>query len=106
MAEINKLAKIDQMEIIEALSALTPERLASDHSVIGAFHREGKTFYRLRVNDFRIYFEVRESNLHCDLILHKHTLADFVFRMKLPLTEEQQLEQDQNFWKYLESLKK
>ncbi|MDR2983073.1 MAG: cytotoxic translational repressor of toxin-antitoxin stability system [Puniceicoccales bacterium] len=105
MAEMNKLGTLEQMELIEIISSITPERIKNDR-VIGIFQREGKTFYRIRFNDFRIYFEIQDEILHCDFILHKHSLADFVFRMKLPLTEEQQIEQDQSFWKYLDSLKK
>ena len=39
-------------------------------------------------------------------ILHHRTIADFVFRFKLPFKEETMFEQEDNFWKYLESLKK
>ncbi|MDR2844655.1 MAG: cytotoxic translational repressor of toxin-antitoxin stability system [Puniceicoccales bacterium] len=106
MAEINKLATLDQMTLVEAISAITPERIKNDPSAIGIINREGKVFYRLRFEDFRVYFEVHDEILFCNCILHKHSLADFVFRMKLPFTEEQQIEQDQSFWKYLDSLKK
>ncbi|MBO5781427.1 MAG: type II toxin-antitoxin system RelE/ParE family toxin [Opitutales bacterium] len=108
MGEINKLAKPAQFEIIEKLSSITPEDLASGKSELGSFHRFGKNFYRLRVGDYRIYFEISEQNqtISANYVLHKHTLADFVFRFKLPFTEETMIEQEDNFWKYLESLKK
>jgi mRNA interferase RelE/StbE len=106
MAELNKLPKLEQLELVEAISRITPDRLNSGHDEIGAIAREGKVFYRLRKGDFRIYFEVRDNTLFCNHILHRHSVADFVFRMKLPLTEEQEIEQEQSFWKYLESLKK
>ncbi len=108
MSEINKLGTFDQMKLIDELSGITPERLGTDRSAIGVIHREGKTFYRLRVEDFRLYFEIQEKDtvLFCHYVLHKHSLADFVFRTKLPFTEEQQIEQDQSFWRYLDSLKK
>ncbi|MDR2429420.1 MAG: cytotoxic translational repressor of toxin-antitoxin stability system [Puniceicoccales bacterium] len=106
MAEINKLPMVEQMPLVEAISAITPDRIKTDRTLIGTIHRAGTEFHRLRVGDFRIYFEIRDEALFCNYILHKHTLADFVFRMKLPFTEEQQIEQDQTFWQYLDSLKK
>ncbi|MDR2863469.1 MAG: cytotoxic translational repressor of toxin-antitoxin stability system [Puniceicoccales bacterium] len=106
MSEINKLATLEQMTLVEAISAITPDRIKTDHTTIGIINREGKIFYRLRFEDFRVYFEIHDDILFCNFILHKHTMADFVFRMKLPFTEEQQIEQEQSFWKYLDSLKK
>ncbi len=108
MGEINKLDQIKQMEIIDRLGSITPEELTSGKGELGSFHRFGKNFYRLRVGDFRIYFEILEEShtIHADYVLHKHTIADFVFRFKLPFTEETMIEQQDNFWKYLDSLKK
>ena len=67
-----------------------------------------KQFYRFRTGDLRIYFELLEDKqtLYAHYILQQHTLADFVFRFKLPFKEETAIEQEDNFWKYLESLKK
>ncbi len=108
MGELNKLDKIAQLEIIESFGSLTPEQIAGSSPEIGRIHRAGKVFYRLRTGDWRIYFEVSEdkTTLYAHYILHQHTLADFVFRFKLPFTKETALEQEDNFWKYLESLKK
>jgi mRNA-degrading endonuclease RelE of RelBE toxin-antitoxin system len=103
MAELNKLDVSEQMTLVEALSAVTPERLATDHAAIGAISRSGKTFYRLRVGELRVYFAAEEGALRCDYFLHKHTYPDFAFRMKLPFSEEQQIEQQQSFWQFLEN---
>ncbi len=110
MEELNKLEIIEQMESVERLGNLTPQQLAHPREPLGKFHREGKTFYRLRAGEFRIYFEV-ESEAECEMInirylLHKNTLTDFVVRTKLPMSEEQLVEQHHSFWKYLESLTK
>lgn len=108
IAEINKLDKLAQLEIIDSFGSLTQEQLEGGLPDIGKIHREGRTFYRLRTGDYRIYFELLEEQqtLHAHYILQHHTLADFVFRFKLPFTEETMVEQQDNFWKYLESLKK
>jgi len=73
---------------------------------LGKFHRGGKDFYRLRAGDFRFYFEVQGETLHTHYILHKDSLEDALFRMRLPVSEKQLFEQDSKFWKYLESLTK
>lgn len=108
IGEINKLDKLSQIEIIEKLGSVTPEDLTSGKGELGSFHRFGKNFYRLRVGEYRVYFEINEQTqtITANYVLHKHTLADFVFRFKLPFTEETMVEQEDNFWKYLESLKK
>lgn len=107
MRELSKLDTREQMQLIEPLSNLTPAELAQPREPVGKVNRGGKVFFRLRAGDYRIYFEVLEGEkVFCEYILHKNTLTDFVFRTKLPVSEEQLLEQHQSFWKYLESLKK
>lgn len=104
MQELNKLDKLVQLEVLTPLSTLTATDLAHPHEPLGRLKRGRKTFYRLRSGDHRIYFEVHGQMLHTHYILHRNTLTDFVFRTKLPVTEEQLLEQQNSFWKYLETL--
>ncbi len=106
MAELNRLPIEVQMPIIDEFSNLTERTLQRGSESLGRFDRDGKTFYRLRAGDYRIYFEVRGDELYSHYILNRHTLMDFVFRMKLPYREETMIEQHQSFWKYLESLTK
>lgn len=107
MHELHKLGARDQMLLIEPISNLTADDLAHPREPMGRFHRGNKIFYRIRCGEFRVYFEIREvETLFCEYILHKNSLTDFVFRTKLPVSEEQLLEQHQSFWKYLESLKR
>ena len=106
MGELNRLPIEIQMPIIEAFSALTARDLHHATGVLGRFERDKRVYYRLRAGDYRIYFEVIGDELYSHFILHRHTLADFIFRMKLPYTEESLLERDQSFWDYLEGLSK
>jgi len=106
IAELKKLPKITQLDLMEKLSAIRAEDLASGAEEMGRFTRAGKTYHRLRAGEFRVYFEISAETLFTHYILHHHSLADFVFRFKLPFTEETLIEQHQSFWKYLESLKK
>jgi hypothetical protein len=35
-------------------------------------------------------------------VLHKNTIRDFLFRSKLPMAEDEQLEKSSGFWKLIE----
>ncbi len=108
MSELNRLDKLQQLELMDSLAALTQTQLDSPSGNLDAFNRSGKKYYRMRTDDWRIYFDLnaQTSILHAHYMLHKHTLADFIFRFKLPFKEETMLEQSDNFWNYLETLKK
>jgi len=106
MSELNQLDIEVQMPLIEKFTGLTQEELEHPKEELGRFDRGGRTYYRLRAGEFRIYFEKRGDTLYSHYILHQHSLADFIFRFKLPYKEETLVEQHQSFWKYLESLTK
>lgn len=106
MRELNKLPVEDQLALVDKISNVSPTQLAKADDSIGRFHREGHTYYRVRAGDFRCYFEIMGETLYAHYILHKNSLTDFIYRNKLPVTEETMAEQHKSFWKYLESLKK
>jgi mRNA-degrading endonuclease RelE of RelBE toxin-antitoxin system len=106
MNELNKLDTLSQMELMECITELTPRDLHIMDDRLGRISRNGNTYYRLRAGDFRIYFEIKDDILFSHIILDKNSMADFIFRTKLPFKEEQAIEQHQSFWKYLESLMK
>jgi mRNA-degrading endonuclease RelE of RelBE toxin-antitoxin system len=106
MRELNRLDHLAQLGVVEPISSLRAEDLAHPREPLGKLHRAGKTYYRLRALDYRFYFEVHENVLHVTYILHKNTLEDFLLRNKLPITEQQLVEQHSKFWKYLESMTK
>ncbi len=106
MRELNRLDQLAQLAAIDPISSLLPEQLANPREPLGRFHRGKKVFYRLRAGDFRFYFAVQDDTIHVDYILHKNSLEDFLLRNKLPVSEQQLVEQHSKFWKYLESLTK
>jgi mRNA interferase RelE/StbE len=105
MKELNQLDITKQMEIAEIISSITKEALANPTETLQSFHRDKTVYYRVRANDFRLYFELKDEQLFAHYILHKNTLSDFIFRTKLPVNEEFLAEQEDSFWKYLDSLK-
>jgi len=106
MRELNRLGTLEQLAIVEPISTLKPGDLAHPREPLGRFHRDGKTFYRLRAGDHRFYFDLRGDTVHVHYILPKNSLEDFLLRNKLPVSEQQLIEQHSKFWKYLESLTK
>lgn len=106
LKELNLLSQTDQLHLMDKLSSLTSAILSGENSSVGTFVRNGKTFYRLRIDDLRVYFEKIEISLHCHFILQKNSLNDFLVRCKMPSSDDAILENHQSFWEYLESLAK
>ncbi len=106
MRELNKLDKLAQLDAIDPITSLRPADIAHPREPLGHFRRGTKSLYRLRAGEFRFYFEARGETLHVDYILHRNSLEDFLLRNKLPVSEQQLVEQNSKFWKYLESLTK
>ncbi|MCC5021445.1 MAG: cytotoxic translational repressor of toxin-antitoxin stability system [Candidatus Synoicihabitans palmerolidicus] len=107
MQELNKLDKLSQLTAIDPLNGLRAMDLERPREPLSKFSRSGKDLYRLRSGDRWFYFEVLETaTLRVLYILHENSLEDFLLRNKLPVSEQQLVEQDSKFWKYLESLTK
>ncbi|MEY4938274.1 MAG: hypothetical protein RIQ93_9 [Verrucomicrobiota bacterium] len=106
MTELNRLDKLAQLDAIDPITSLKPSDLAHPREPLGFFRRGAKAYYRLRSGEFRFYFRAHGETLHVDYILHRNSLEDFLLRNKLPVTEQQLVEQDSKFWRYLESLTK
>ena len=104
--ELNQLDQLTQLELIEPISNLKPADLEHPREPLGRFTRSGKEFFRLRAGDYRFYFDQQGETLHTHYILHKNSLEDFLLRNRLPVSEQQLVEQHSKFWKYLESLTK
>lgn len=107
LGELKKLDPLAQLTAIDPVGKLRPEELAHPREPLNRFVRGGKDLYRLRGGELRYYFEMHgEETLHVLYILHHHSLEDFLLRNRLPVTEDQLVEQHSKFWKYLESLTK
>jgi len=106
MRELNKLETLAQLALVEPISSLKAADLAHPREPLGRFQRAGRSFYRLRCGEHRFYFDATGDILHVNYILHKNSLEDFLLRNRLPVSEQQLVEQHSKFWKYLESLTK
>lgn len=103
---ISKLSQAEQLGLVEKLSSLSNDILSEKGSGIGKFNRKGMTYYRIRLDGLRIYFERDGLALHCQFILEKNSFQDFMIRCNMPSSEESVVEDHQSFWDFLESLRK
>lgn len=100
--EIAQLPKLAQLELLTGFKADISNFDQLDPEKFGIIRREGKKLRRYRMKDYRVYFERVPEGLAIHRILHRNTLADFLFRSNLPLAEDEQLGEAKSFWKLIE----
>ena len=101
-AEMSALPKKLQLDLLAEFQILPEDLDRLDARHFGVIEREGKKLYRYRARDHRIYFEKTNEGITVHRVLHKNTLRDFLFRSKLPVSEDRQLEKTREFWKLIE----
>jgi mRNA-degrading endonuclease RelE of RelBE toxin-antitoxin system len=101
-AEISALPKRLQLELLAEFQILPEDLDQLDSERFGVIERAGKKLYRYRAKNYRIYFAKAEEGLKVHRVLHKNTLRDFLFRSKLPVSEDAQLGETREFWKLIE----
>jgi mRNA-degrading endonuclease RelE of RelBE toxin-antitoxin system len=101
-AEMAKIPKELQLELLAEFQFLPDNLDHLDSAAFGVIDREGKKLYRYRANDYRIYFQRSPEGIVVHRVLHKNTIRDFLFRSKLPMAEDEQLEKSSGFWKLIE----
>lgn len=101
-AEISALPKSLQLELLAEFQILPEDLDRPESKRFGVIEREGKKLYRYRAKDYRIYFEKSAEGVTVHRVLHKNTLRDFLFRSKLPISEDAQLGGTREFWKLIE----
>ena len=101
-AEISRLDTLAQLELLDAFKVTEADLANLDGERFGKMTRDGKTLYRFRTDDYRIYFEVAENSVIVHRLLNKNTFSDFLFRSKMPISEDEQLEESKHFWKLID----
>ena len=101
--EMSALPTELQLDLLAEFQVL-PENMDNlDPSRFGKVVRDGKTLYRFRVKDYRIYFEKAPEGVTVHRVLHKNTIRDFLFRAKLPMVEEDRtLAEKPGFWQLIQ----
>ncbi len=101
-AEISALPKRLQLELLTEFQILPEDLEHLDSERFGVIERDGKKLYRYRAKDYRIYFAKADEGINVHRVLHKNTFRDFLFRSKLPVSEDAQLGETREFWKLIE----
>jgi mRNA-degrading endonuclease RelE of RelBE toxin-antitoxin system len=100
--ELAAMPKQLQIELLDGFQVLPTDFEKADEK-FGQLTRGGKRIYRVRVKDYRIYFEKEDGMIKVLCILNKNSLKDFFYRSKLPISEDQLLQENPKFWQLLES---
>src|SRR6202022_5060219 len=98
-AEMARIPKELQLELLTEFQFLPDDLDRLDSKAFGVIERDGKRLYRYRTNDYRIYFERSPEGILVHRVLHKNTIRDFLFRSKLPMAEDEQLQKPPGFGK-------
>lgn len=102
-AELARMPKDLQLTILGQFRGLPEQAMTTDLQDYGRLHRDGRTLYRFRLGDYRVYFERHPLGIRVHRILSKNTLQDFLFRSALPVkSEDEMLEGDAKFWKLID----
>jgi hypothetical protein len=101
-AEISRLDTLEQLELLDEFRVSEDDLENLDGERFGKIERDGKVLYRFRAKDHRFYFEVKDGAVVVHRVLHKGTLSDFLFRSKMPLSEDEALAGSKHFWKLID----
>jgi mRNA-degrading endonuclease RelE of RelBE toxin-antitoxin system len=101
-AEISQLDTLLQLELLSQFKVSPQDMEKLDGERFAKISRAGKDLFRFRAKDYRIYFEILDGGVRVHRVLHKNTVQDFLFRSKLPLSEDEALASSKTFWKLIE----
>jgi mRNA-degrading endonuclease RelE of RelBE toxin-antitoxin system len=102
-AELSKMPRELQLYILGEFRGLPQEVLNSDLERFGKLERNGKSLHRFRLGDYRVYFQRHELGIVVHRILNRNSLKDFLFRSRLPLSEDAALQENPKFWDLIET---
>jgi mRNA-degrading endonuclease RelE of RelBE toxin-antitoxin system len=92
-----------QLQILGGFRGLPQQVLGTDLEAFGKLEQEGRSLYRFRVGDYRVYFERHDLGVLVHRILSRHTLKDFLFRSGLKTGEDEALQENPKFWQLIET---
>jgi mRNA-degrading endonuclease RelE of RelBE toxin-antitoxin system len=104
-AELARMPKDLQLHILGEFRGLPQEVLKTDLEGFGRLERGGKILHRLRLGDYRVYFQRHDLGVVVHRILSRNTLKDFLFRSSLPIKEDEALQENPKFWELIEAAK-
>ncbi len=103
--ELSKMPKELQLFILGEFRGLPQDMMRTDlEERFGKLVQQaGRTLHRLRLGDYRVYFERHDLGIVVHRILNRNTLKDFLFRSSLPTGEDEALQDNPKFWELIET---
>jgi mRNA-degrading endonuclease RelE of RelBE toxin-antitoxin system len=105
-AEMSRMDTLAQLALLDEFQVNQNDLERLDGDKFGLIERDGKKLYRFRTNDWRFYFEVKDSTVIVHRVLHRGTFSDFLFRSKMPLAEDDELAKSKHFWQLIDEGRK
>lgn len=105
--ELSKMPKELQLFILGEFRGLPQDMMRTDlQERFGKLVQQaGRTLHRLRLGDYRVYFERHDLGIVVHRILNRNTLKDFLFRSSLPTGEDEALQDNPKFWELIAAAK-
>lgn len=102
-AEISRLDTLSQLELLAEFQVVPEDLAEADGDRFGRMEKHGEVLYRYRARDMRIYFQEKDGYVLVHRVLHKNTVADFLFRTNLgDADEDAALAESKHFWKLID----
>ena len=102
-AELARMPKDLQLQILGEFRGVPHQVMATELEDFGKLERDGRVLHRLRIGDYRIYFEKHDLGVLVHRILSRNTLKDFYFRHGLKVQEDEALQSNPRFWELIEN---
>jgi mRNA-degrading endonuclease RelE of RelBE toxin-antitoxin system len=102
-ADLARMPKDLQLQILGEFRGVPHQVISTELDHVGKLERDGRVLHRLRVGDYRIYFEKHDLGVLVHRILSKNSLKDFYFRHGLKVQEDEALQNNPRFWELIEN---
>ncbi len=107
-AEVSTIPPLAALDLFDAFRVteddISGAADAAADAPFGVVEHEGKTIYRFRTQDYRIYFTVENRTVVVQRVLHANSLKDFLFRSSIVELDDEDrvLGRTRSFWKFID----
>ena len=102
-AEMARMPKDLQLHILGEFRGLPQQVIGTELDAFGKLERGRHVLHRLRLGDYRVYFERHELGVLVHRILTRNSLKDFLYRSGLGVDEDAALQANPKFWDMIEA---
>jgi len=104
-AEMARMPKELQLHILGEFRGLPQQVIGTELDDFGKLERGRRVLHRLRLGEYRVYFERHELGVLVHRILTRNSLKDFLYRSGLGQDEDAALQDNPKFWDMIETAK-